>query len=50
MPANIIATKAQTVVTGCPACCMQIREALARAGSDVEVLHTVQLIEKVLTS
>lgn len=44
----IIATGARTVVTGCPGCRMQISEALRRAGSDIVVVHTVQVIEKAL--
>lgn len=47
---NIVATRARTVVTGCPGCGMQIREGLARAGSDIQVLHTVQLLEKALSN
>ncbi len=47
---NIIATRASAVVTGCPGCCMQISHALKRAGSDIEVLHTVQLIEKAMSN
>jgi len=44
----IIATQAATVVTGCPGCRMQIANALIQAGSNVEVVHTVQVLEKVL--
>jgi glycolate oxidase iron-sulfur subunit len=45
---TIVATGAATVVTGCPGCRMQIAHALKRAGSDIEVLHTVQVVEKAL--
>ena len=45
---DIIATKAATVVTGCPGCSMQIANALRRAGSTVKVVHTVQVLEKAL--
>jgi glycolate oxidase iron-sulfur subunit len=45
---TIIATQADTVVTGCPGCRMQIANALTRAGSDARVLHTVQVLEKAL--
>ncbi len=45
---NITATRASAVVTGCPSCVMQLRDGLRRAGSDVNVLHTVQLIEEAL--
>lgn len=44
----IIATGAPVVVAGCPGCRMQIVESLRRAGSDAEVMHTVQVIEKAL--
>ncbi|OGW50808.1 MAG: hypothetical protein A2078_12470 [Nitrospirae bacterium GWC2_57_9] len=47
---SILATGAAAVVTGCPSCRMQIAEGLHRAGSDSEVLHTVQLIEEALDS
>lgn len=42
---NIIATSAPVVATGCPGCRMQIADALQRAGSDVSVLHPVQILE-----
>jgi glycolate oxidase iron-sulfur subunit len=45
---NIIATKASAVVTGCPGCCMQITNALKLAGSEIETLHTVQVVEEAL--
>ncbi len=45
---NIIATRAAALVTGCPSCIMQIRDGLRRADSDIEVMHTVQLIEEAL--
>jgi glycolate oxidase iron-sulfur subunit len=45
---NIIATKAQAVVTGCPSCGMQIRDGLRRAGSDIQVFHTVQLLAEAI--
>jgi len=41
---DLMGTAASIVVTGCPACRMQLAESLKRAGSDVVVLHTVQLI------
>src|SRR5574337_119823 len=43
---EIIDTRASIAVTGCPGCVMQIRAGLKRAGSDIEVMHTVQLIEE----
>ncbi len=47
---NIISTKASAVVTGCPACRMQIGSALNRGGSRIPVLHTVQVLEEALSS
>ena len=47
---DIIATRADAVVTGCPGCRMQIADGLRRAGSDIAVLHTVQVIEEALAS
>lgn len=44
----IVATRAAAVVTGCPGCRMQIAHALMLAGSNVEVLHTVQVLEQAL--
>ncbi len=46
---DIIATQADTVVTGCPGCSMQISNALILASSTAKVVHTVQLLEKALT-
>jgi Fe-S oxidoreductase len=45
---NVIATQASVVVTGCPGCRMQIADSLRRAGSDVEVVHTVQVLAEAL--
>ncbi len=45
---DIIRTKAPIVVTGCPACRMQIADSLRREGADRTVVHTVQLIERAL--
>jgi len=47
---NIIATRAAVVATGCPGCCMQIADALRRHGSDIGVVHPVQLLEEAFTS
>jgi glycolate oxidase iron-sulfur subunit len=41
---DLMGAAAPIVVTGCPACRMQLAESLKRAGSDVVVLHTVQVI------
>ena len=46
----IIATQATVVVTGCPGCRMQIAHALMLAGSNVEVVHTVQVLEEALSN
>jgi glycolate oxidase iron-sulfur subunit len=45
---NIIASGASRVATGCPGCRMQIADALRRAGSDIDVVHTVQILEAAL--
>ncbi len=45
---DIMATKASAVLTGCPSCAMQIRDGIGRAGSGIEVLHTVQLLAEAL--
>jgi Fe-S oxidoreductase len=45
---DIIASGAPTVVTGCPGCMMQLTDALRRAGSDADVVHTVQVIAEAL--
>jgi glycolate oxidase iron-sulfur subunit len=46
---NIIATHAAVVATGCPGCCLQIADALRRHGSEIEVVHPVQLLEEALS-
>lgn len=46
--ASIEATGADTVVTGCPACMMQLEECLSIAGSSAKVLHTSQVIDRIL--
>jgi glycolate oxidase iron-sulfur subunit len=45
---NIIATAVSTVVTGCPGCRLQIADSLRRKTVDIEVVHTVQLLEEAL--
>jgi glycolate dehydrogenase iron-sulfur subunit len=47
---TIIETEADTVVTGCPGCRMQIANALTRAGSNARVLHTVQVLDEALAN
>jgi glycolate oxidase iron-sulfur subunit len=44
----ISATGATVAATGCPGCRMQIAEGIRRAGMDVGVLHTVQVLEEAL--
>ncbi|MCK9420269.1 MAG: (Fe-S)-binding protein [Nitrospirae bacterium] len=46
---NIVATRAAVVATGCPGCCMQIADALKRNGSEIGVVHPVQLLEEALS-
>jgi glycolate oxidase iron-sulfur subunit len=41
---DIAATRTEVVVTGCPGCRMQIADSLKRAGSQAEVVHTVQVL------
>jgi glycolate oxidase iron-sulfur subunit len=41
---DIVATQAALVVTGCPGCRMQIADALRHAGTETEVVHTVQVL------
>jgi glycolate oxidase iron-sulfur subunit len=43
---NILKTRAETVVTGCPSCRTQLADGLRRSGSAMEVLHTVELIAR----
>jgi glycolate oxidase iron-sulfur subunit len=45
---SIIATGVSTVVTGCPGCRLQIADNLRRKGLNIEVVHTVQLLEESL--
>ncbi|HXE96808.1 MAG TPA: (Fe-S)-binding protein [Dongiaceae bacterium] len=42
----IIATKARAVATGCPGCMMQLSDGLKQHGSNVEVVHTLQLLAR----
>jgi glycolate oxidase iron-sulfur subunit len=46
---NVIATRAAVIATGCPGCCMQIADALKRRGSEIRVVHPVQLLEEALS-
>ena len=40
---SIVATGADVVATGCPACMMQLSDMLARNGDRVRVRHTIEL-------
>ncbi len=42
---NIIATEAQAVVTANPGCALQLRSQLGQAGSDMPVLHIVDVLD-----
>jgi glycolate oxidase iron-sulfur subunit len=43
--ANALSVGPQAVVTACPGCIIQIRDALARAGSDIPVYHIAELVQ-----
>lgn len=43
---SIRQTGAKLVATSCPACMMQLTDALARAGQDVRVVHVAELLER----
>ena len=45
---DIIATGCSTVTSGCPACMMQISDALSSAGDQVSVRHPIELYAEVL--
>lgn len=47
---SIMATGASVIATGCPGCRMQLTDALRRKGSDIIVVHTVQLLEAALAN
>lgn len=40
---SIAATGCRTVATGCPACMMQLADALSKAGDDVAVKHVIEI-------
>jgi len=46
----IIATGAKVLATGCPACMLQISDALSRAGAKVAIRHPVELYADYLRS
>jgi len=41
---DIAYTGADTLVTGCPACMMQINDGLVQKGLDIKVMHTAELL------
>lgn len=43
---SIAETGAEMVVTGCPACMMQLDESLKLAGANIRVAHTAQVIDR----
>ena len=43
---SIIDTAAQAVATGCPGCMMQLSDGLKQHGSNVEVVHTLQVLAR----
>ena len=45
---HIVATGADTVATGCPACMLQITDMLSKAGDRVAVRHPVELYAEIL--
>ncbi|HIU17147.1 MAG TPA: (Fe-S)-binding protein [Candidatus Avidesulfovibrio excrementigallinarum] len=45
---NILASQAEVVATGCPACMMQISDMLARRGSKVIVRHAIEIYAEAL--
>ncbi|MDH7499269.1 MAG: (Fe-S)-binding protein [candidate division NC10 bacterium] len=45
---NIRRTKAQVVATGCPACRLRLESILKAEGSPIEVVHTVQVLERAM--
>jgi glycolate oxidase iron-sulfur subunit len=42
---SIMPLSADVVITGNPGCILQLRASLARAGSAVPVVHTIQLLD-----
>lgn len=44
----IQASKAAQIATGCPACMIQLQDGITRAGLDVQVKHTVEVVAEAL--
>ncbi|MGQ9922176.1 MAG: (Fe-S)-binding protein, partial [Desulfobacca sp.] len=47
---NILATKAQVVATGCPACMLQFVDLLSQTGARVQVRHTIEVYAQTLAA
>lgn len=43
---SILATGAEAVATGCPACRLQLEKGLEQAGSSVPVVHTLEILSR----
>ncbi len=43
---NIIATKAEAVVSGNPGCLLQLQASLGKLGHEIPTMHTIQLLDK----
>jgi glycolate oxidase iron-sulfur subunit len=43
---NIAAAKPDIIVTGNPGCLIQLQAGVRRAGLNVEVVHTVELLDR----
>ena len=43
---NIIATKAEAVVSGNPGCLLQLHASLGKLGHDIPTMHTIQLLDR----
>jgi len=47
--ANILATGCSVLATGCPACMMQISDALSHAGAEIAVKHPIELYAEMVS-
>jgi len=45
---NLSRTGAQVAATGCPGCILQLREGAHRAGLDLDVRHTIEILDEAL--
>lgn len=46
--AAILESRAEAVVTGCPGCMMQLSDGLKQHGSDVRIMHTLEVLARSL--